>query len=141
MAKKITISELDFDSLKQSLKDYMKSQEEFSDYDFDGSSLNILLDILSYNTHYNSLYTNLAVNESFLDSASKRNNVVSHAKMLGYIPRSITAPTATVNLRVYNTSSTPGILTLPKYTPFSTMVDGNQYNFRTTEDVSVALSG
>lgn len=141
MTKQITVSELDFDLIKQSLKDFMKGQDSFTDYDFEGSSLSILLDILAYNTHYNSLYTNMAVNEAFLDSASKRNSVVSHAKMLGYTPRSVTSPTASVNLRVYNTSSTPGILTIPKHTPFSTMVDGEQFNFHTTEDVSVSLSG
>jgi hypothetical protein len=78
--KKITTSELDFDSIKQNLINFLKGQETFSDYDFTGSSLNILLDVLAYNTHYNALYTNLVVNESFLDSASKRNNVVYHAK-------------------------------------------------------------
>lgn len=139
--KKITTSELDFDSIKQNLIDFLKGQETFSDYDFTGSSLSILLDVLAYNTHYNALYTNLAVNESFLDSASKRNNVVSHAKSLGYIPRSVTAPTATINFRVYNTTSTPGVLTLPKYSSFSSMIDGDQYNFYTLEDVTVSLSG
>lgn len=139
--KKITTSELDFDAIKSNLKSFLQGQERFSDYDFEGSSLSILLDILAYNTHYNALYTNLAVNEAFLDSASKRNSVVSHAKSLGYIPRSITAPKATVNLRVYNTSTTPSVLTLPKYSSFSTMMDGDQYNFYTLEDVSVSISG
>src|SRR5687768_15380794 len=105
--RKISTSELDFDGIKTSLKEFLKGQDQFSDYDFEGSSLSILLDLLAYNTHYNALYTNLAVNEAFLDSASKRNSVVSHAKSLGYIPRSVTAPTATINLRVYNTSTTP----------------------------------
>jgi hypothetical protein len=139
--KKINTGELDFDAIKTNLKTFLQGQSQFSDYDFEGSGLTILLDVLAYNTHYNNLYRNLAINEAFLDSASKRNNVVSLAKSLGYIPRSVTAPTAKVNLRVYNTSSTPGVLTLPKYTSFSTTIDGDQYNFYTIEDVTTTLSG
>jgi len=78
--RKITTSELDFDAIKSNIKSYLEGQSQFSDYDFEGSSLSVLLDILAYNTHYNALYTNLAVNESFLDSASKRSSVVSRAK-------------------------------------------------------------
>ena len=105
--RKITTSELDFDAIKSNIKAYLEGQSQFSDYDFEGSSLSVLLDILAYNTHYNALYTNLAVNESFLDSASKRSSVVSRAKEIGYIPHSATGATAKVNIVVSNTTTTP----------------------------------
>ena len=81
-SKKINVSELDFDAIKTSLKEFLKGQETFQDYDFDGSGLSVLLDILAYNTHYNAIYNNLSINEMFLDSARKRNSVVSLAKTL-----------------------------------------------------------
>lgn len=137
---KINVTELDFDLIKSNLKTFMKGQDKFSDYDFEGSGLSILLDILAYNTHYNALYTNLAVNESFLDSASKRNSVVSLAKALGYIPDSTKGAVARINLIVSATSSTPAILTLPKYTQFNSVVDGETYNFYTLEDYITNLN-
>lgn len=129
--KRIQTTELDFDNIKTNLKNYLKGQEQFQDYDFEGSSLSILLDILAYNTHYNSLYTNLAVNEAFLDSAAKRNSVVSIAKELGYVPGSATCSQAIINLIV---SGEPGtLLELPKYTTFSATLDGESYSFYTVE--------
>src|SRR6056300_1336428 len=91
--RRIQVGDLDFDQIKTNLKTFLKGQSEFSDYDFEGSAMSTLLDVLAYNTHYNSLYTNLAVNEMFLDSASKRANVVSRAKEIGYIPHSATGAT------------------------------------------------
>ena len=137
---KINVTELDFDLVKANLKEFLKGQDQFTDYDFEGSSLSILLDILAYNTHYNALYTNLAVNESFLDSASKRNSVVSLAKALGYVPDSARGAVATITMVVSNTTSTPTILNLPKYTQFSTTVDGENYIFYTLEDYSSVLN-
>lgn len=137
---KINVSELDFDLIKSNLKEFLKGQDQFTDYDFEGSSLSILLDLLAYNTHYNALYTNLAVNESFLDSASKRNSVVSLAKALGYIPDSARGAVATIIMVVSNTTSTPTILNLPKYSQFSTTVDGENYIFYTMEDYSAYLN-
>ena len=137
---KINVSELDFDLIKSNLKQFLKGQDQFTDYDFEGSSLSILLDLLAYNTHYNALYTNLAVNESFLDSASKRNSVVSLAKALGYIPDSARGAVATIIMVVSNTTSTPTILNLPKYSQFSTTVDGENYIFYTMEDYSAYLN-
>jgi hypothetical protein len=137
---KLNVSELDFDLIKSNLKEFLRGQDQFTDYDFEGSSLSILLDILAYNTHYNALYTNLAVNESFLDSASKRNSVVSLAKALGYIPDSARGATATITMVVSNTTSTPTILNLPKYTQFGTTVDGQNYLFYTMEDYSAVLN-
>lgn len=137
--KKITTAELDFDQIKNNLKTFLQGQQQFQDYDFEGSAMSVLLDVLAYNTHYNALYTNLAVNESFLDSASKRASVVSRAKEIGYIPGSAACPTAEVDITVSSTTSTPNTLTLPKYTPFSTTVDGMSYNFYTLEDNTAVL--
>lgn len=139
--RKINVSELDFDAIKTNLKTYMQGQSEFSDYEFEGSGLSVLLDVLAYNTHYNALYTNMAINEMFLDSAVKRDNVVSIAKGLGYTPRSATAPTATVNLTVTATSSTPATLTLPKFSTFTSTIDGEAYTFYTLEENTTYLDG
>lgn len=139
--RKINTTDLDFDAIKANLKEFMRGQEEFSDYDFEGSGLSILLDVLSYNTHYNALYTNLAINEVFLDSASKRSSVVSIAKSLGYIPDSAHCSTARVNVNVTNTTSTPSTLNLPKFSPFSTIVDGDSYTFYTMEDYVAIYNG
>lgn len=132
--KKINTTELDFDLIKSNLKDFLKGQSTFQDYDFEGSALSILLDVLAYNTHYNALYTNLAVNESFLDSASKRSSVVSLAKALGYVPDSAHGAMAYINLTVRNTNSTPTVLNLPKYTPFAATVNDKTYTFYTLEE-------
>ena len=139
--RKIQTSELDFDAIKSNIKAYLEGQDTFRDYDFEGSSLSILLDILAYNTHYNALYTNLAVNESFLDSASKRSSVVSRAKEIGYIPHSASGAVAKVNITVSNTTSTPASLTIPAYSPFSTTIDGSTYNFYNTAAAVGVLSG
>jgi len=139
--RKIQTSELDFDAIKANIKSYLEGQDTFRDYDFEGSSMSILLDILAYNTHYNALYTNLAVNESFLDSASKRSSVVSRAKEIGYIPHSATGAVAKVNIVVSNTTSTPASLTIPANQPFSATVDGSTYNFYNTEAAVATLSG
>lgn len=135
--KRIQVTELDFDNIKTNLKNFLKGQSEFSDYDFDGSGLSVLLDILAYNTHYNGLYTNLAVNEMFLDSASKRASVVSLAKLLGYTPRTATCPRAVVNATIVAPTSAPEVATLPAYQPFSTVIDNVTYTFYNQEDVSV----
>jgi len=124
----IQTTQLDFDGIKENLKDYLRGQTEFTDYDFEGSGLSILLDVLAYNTHYNALYTNLAVNESFLDSASKRNSVVSKANELGYMPRSAIAATAVLNLTVFN-SAGPDQIEIPRLSTFTSQVDGVSYIF------------
>ena len=126
---KITTQDLDFDGIKSNLKTFFQGQTELSDYNFEGSGLALLLDVLAYNTHYNALYTNLAVNESFLDSAVKRNSVVSKAFELGYLPKSSTSAKATVNVTVSGVSGSPGLLSLSANTPFTTTVNGTQYTF------------
>lgn len=139
--KNITTTELDFDNIKSNLKTYLSGQDKFKDYDFEGSGLSVLLDVLAYNTHYNALYTNLAVNESFLDSANKRSSVVSRAKEIGYIPHSATAAQAMVNIVVSSTATLPSILVLPAYSSFTTTVNGQSFNFYNLETISTELSG
>ena len=90
--KKLQVTELDFDNIKANLKTFLKAQNEFKDYDFEGSGMNILLDTLAYNTHYLGFNANMLANEMFLDSASLRSSVVSHAKSLGYETTSSRAP-------------------------------------------------
>lgn len=134
--KRISVSELDFDNIKANLKEYLKGQSEFSDYDFEGSGLSILLDVLAYNTHYNGIYTNLAINEMFIDSASKRSSVVSLAKLLGYTPNSAKCATATITLNITSPSTGPSVVTVPAFTQFNTTVDGSSYAFYTTQEYS-----
>jgi hypothetical protein len=135
---RLQISDLDFDQIKTNLKAYLKQQSQFQDYDFDGAGLNILLDILAYNTHYNSYYLNMVANESFLDTALLRDSVVSHAKTLGYTPFSVTAPRAIVNVTVDSGTTTPETLTIPKgFTFSSNLIDSLSYNFVVLEETTV----
>ena len=138
MANRLKVTELDFDQIKTNLKDFLKQQSEFTDYDFEGAGLNILLDILAYNTHYNAYYLNMIANESFMHTALLRNSVVAHAKKLGYTPRSVAAAKANVNFTVVTSSSTPESLTLPRgYKFISNAIDGVPYTFISLEDVVV----
>jgi len=138
---RLQISDLDFDQIKTNLKAYLKQQSQFQDYDFDGAGLNILLDILAYNTHYNSYYLNMVANEAFLDTAILRDSVVSHAKTLGYIPFSVTAPRAIVNVTVDSGTTTPETLTIPKGFSFSSsIIDNVSYNFVALEETTVTKS-
>jgi hypothetical protein len=137
---RIRVSELEFDQIKQNLKSFLQGQATFSDYDFEGSNLSVILDILAYNTHYNAMYTNFALNEVFLDSASKRDSVVSLARSIGYRPRSATCATTTINFTVTGTNTTPPFLTLPGKLPFFGIKDGVRYNFYTDDDVTAAYN-
>ena len=128
-------SELDFENIKESLKNYFKSQAEFADYDFDASGLNNVLDVLAYNTHINGLTANFAINESFLPTAQLRSSIVSHAETLGYEVRSITSSKAIVNLNV-NMAGVVGRrpqIQLPAGWTFTSSIDGVSYTFRTLE--------
>jgi hypothetical protein len=140
---KLSVSELDFDAIKSNLKDYLRNQQEFSDYDFEGSALNILLDVLAYNTHYNSFYLNMIANEMFMDSAALRQSVVSHAKLLGYTPRSSRSATATVNVAVTKSvSDSTTILTIPRFTKFTSQsVDGQSFEFLSVDEKTVSNTG
>lgn len=140
--RRIQTTELDFDGIKTALKTYLQGQQQFSDYDFEGSGLTQLLDILALNTHYNALYTNLAVNEAFLDSAAKRSSVVSKAKELGYTPKSATAATAVVTVSMLNDQITaPTTIEIPQYSPFTTQVDGKTFTFFNTASYTAQRSG
>ncbi len=129
MSKNLRIAELDFDTIKQNLKEFLQDQDEFTDYDFDGSGLSVLLDILAYNTHYNAYLANMLVNESFLDSAVKRNSAVSIAKHLGYTPASARGARSIINVTVNSVPGTPQTLTLDRYTPFTTTINGVAFTF------------
>ena len=139
--KRIKVNALDFDEIKSNLKEFLRAQDKFQDYDFEGSGFSVLLDILSYNTHYNALYTNLAVNEMFLDSASKRSSVVSLAKMLGYVPNSAKCAKALVNCTITAPTYNPEVVTLPANQPFLTSIDGVSYTFYNTSDVTTVAVG
>lgn len=140
------IDRLDFDQIKRSLKDYLRGQETFKDYDFEGSTLNILLDLLAYNTHYQAFYANMVANEAFIDSARKRNSVVSLAKHLNYTPRSQKASRIVVNVKYPSANSqnsqrnnliraSSGALVLPRGTRFIARGRGGiNYTFNTLED-------
>jgi hypothetical protein len=136
--RQITVDELDFDAIKLSLKEFLRGQSNFTDFDFEGSALSILLDVLAYNTHYNAIYTNFAVNEMFLESASKLSSVTSLAKTIGYTPRSKLASTARINVTVSNVPNNPSSVTMPKNTAFRSEIDKVEYVFLTTSDVTVS---
>lgn len=138
----LNVSELDFDAIKASLKDFLSGQTAFTDYNFEGSALSLILDALAYNTHYNAIYQNFAVNEAFLDSAIKRASVVSRAKELGYIPASARAATTLMRLTISVTGTPPNPLIIPGGTRFSARAsDGTTYSFITMADVSAVPSG
>jgi hypothetical protein len=133
MADKLNITELDFVSIRNNLKNYLRNQSAFTDYDFEGSSISVLLDILAYNTHYNAYYQNMVANEMFLDSSVVRNSVVSHAKHIGYTPTSRRSAIATIDVGIIPTD-TAGTLTIPRFQEFfSEPIDGINYNFVTTK--------
>src|SRR6056300_287378 len=97
---KLNISELDFQAIKTQFKSYLTSQTQFKDYNFEGSNMSVFLDVLAYNTFQNNFYTNMAVNEMFLDSAVLKNSVISHAKELNYLPRSRKSARAVVRVTI-----------------------------------------
>jgi hypothetical protein len=138
----INITELDFSSIKQNFIKYLQNQDTFKDYNFTGSSLSTLLDVLAYNTQYQAYYLNMVANEMFLDSAIQRSSVVSHAKLLNYTPKSAIAPSAFINLTVNNVAGNTGSFTLPRFTNFlSEAVNGTNYNFVTTDSITANTVG
>lgn len=136
MAKQLKTTELDFDKIKTNIKTFFKRQDSpFKDLDFEGSGLNQILDILAYNTHYNAVNAHMSVNESFLDTAQIRANVVSHAKLIGYTPQSKLAASGSLKL-TFNSDSDLGALKVPEGTTFTGKVDDVTYTFRTTADTA-----
>jgi hypothetical protein len=129
----IILSNLDFDTQKNTFKQFLRSQDRFKDYDFDGSNMNVLLDILSYNTYMNSFYLNMIGNEMFLDTALMRDSVVSHAKELNYVPTSFKSAEAVVNLLVTTTDLTRRSLTMAKGTTFTSRIGNRTFTFSTDQ--------
>ena len=136
---KLNISELDFTKIKDNLVGFMSNQAEFVGYNFKGSSFDVLLDILAYNTHYNSYYANMIANEMFLDSATLRNSVVARAKHLGYLPRSTRGSKAIVNLTITPTDA-PAVISIAKNTQFQGDVEGVSYIWCTANSYSVNIN-
>jgi hypothetical protein len=134
------ISNLDFKDIKAVLKEYMRSQSDFTDYDFEGSVLNNLLDVLAYNTYYTAFNTNMAVNELFIDSATLRDNVVSIARQLGYRPRSYTSASAYVSFNIEYTQATSDTeIILKEGTGFVAAFNNKIYQFVSPNDVSAQV--
>jgi len=134
------LANLDFKDIKSSLTEYLRAETDFTDYDFEGSTLSQLLDVLAYNTYYTAFNTNMVVNELFLDSASLRDNVVSLAKQLGYTPKSITASKAKVNFNVNIPNNPPEYVLLKEGTGFLTNYDDTSYQFVATKDFKAEVA-
>src|SRR6056300_548532 len=137
-SNKLTVSDLDFDSIKTNLKTFLQSQAEFQDYNFEGSGFSILLDLLAYNTHYLGFNANMLANEMYLDSADIRKNIISLAKMLGYTPTSAKTPTANIDILVNN--ATGASITMAKGTVFTSSIDGTSYQFVTNAAHTISPS-
>lgn len=136
----LNVTELDFDNIKKSLKTFMQAQSEFSDYDFEGSALSVLLDTLAYNTHYNAVMAHMLANESFLDSAIKRSSVVSLAKAIGYTPRSRRAATASVDFVITPDPAYVGTTySLTRDTIFTSTVNNTSFNFYPNQTQTATL--
>ena len=143
MATNLKVTELDFADIKENLKAFLKQQTEFNDYDFDGSGMSVLLDVLAYNTHYNAMNAHFALNEAFLDSAQIRGNVVTRAKLLGYVPRSILSPRATIDLVVNvagESGTIPTTLTLPRGTKLKTLIGGEEFQYVVLDNHTATIS-
>jgi len=135
------VANLDFEDIKVALKDYLRAQSDFTDYDFDGSVLSTIIDTLAYNTYYTAFNANMVVNELFIDSATLRDNVVAIAKQLGYRPKSATSPTAYVSFNVtYSNPTTDTELLLKKGTGFIASYDNNIYQYVTLNDAKGQVS-
>ena len=134
------LNNLDFTDIKNTLKEYMRAQTDFIDYDFEGSAISQILDVLAYNTYYTAFNTNMVVNELFLDSATLRDNVVSLAKQLGYTPKSITAPKASVSMALTFTGTAPAEVALKRGSGFVTNYDGSLYRYILKDNLKVSVA-
>lgn len=136
----LEVTEVDFDDIRNNLKNYLSSQAQFQDYDFEGSNMAVLLDLLAYNTHYNAFYVNMLANEMFLDTAQQRDSVVSRAKELGYLTRSARGATANVTVTFTGVANTVSSFPIPKNSKFTTTIDDISYTFITFEAHTVLNS-
>lgn len=132
----ITVANTNFADIKENIKTYLKDQDILADYNFEGSNMSVLLDILAYNTFMNNFYLNQVASESFLDSAQLRDSIVSHAKALNYVPKSETSAKGVVNIEIFP-ANTPASIVMPKHTRFSTSVEQNTYTFTTNEGQTI----
>jgi hypothetical protein len=139
MASYVQVSNLDFQEIKTALKEYLRSQSDFTSYDFEGSAMSVLLDTLAYNTYYTAFNTNMVVNELFLDSATLRDNVIALAKQLGYRPKSKVAPEAQVTFTATYPQTAPEVAVLQKGTGFTTVFNDTLYSYVTIEDQSTPV--
>lgn len=137
-ATNISLVNLDFEYLKNGFKDYLKAQNAFKDYDFEGSNINVLMDLLAYNTYLNGFYLNMVSNEMFLDSARLKESIIARIKELNYVPRSFTSAQADVQIIIQTDGSVPSVI-MPKGTTFTSRVGSNSFTFST--DQSVIISG
>jgi len=136
MPDNISITELDFFAAKDALKNYLKGQTQFRDYDFDGSNMNVLSDVMSYNTYMNNFYTNMAYSEMFLDTAQTRQSAISHAKELNYLPRSCISSAAKVQIDI-SPNDAPSFIIIPKGTKFTGRTGNTAYTFSTARSYTV----
>ena len=137
----IRSSDLDFDTIKANLKTYLQAKSEFTDYDFEASGLNNILDVLAYNTHINGLIANFAINESFLNSAQLRSSVVSHAETVGYYPSSKTGAFATIDFKVVTSDLITATASLPAFTTFTGTIGEDTYAFQTLDTHTATNDG
>lgn len=136
MTNDLKFTNLDFDQIKSSLKEFMQNQDRFRDYDFAGSNMNVLLDVLAYNTFTNNHYNNMAISEMFLDSAKIKSSVISHAKELNYTPRSRTSSSATLDV-LLSVAGSPAFITLPEKTQFTAKCANKTYTFTNTKSHTI----
>lgn len=139
----LQVSQVDFDGIKAAFKSFLRDQDEFTSYDFEGSGMSVLMDLLAYNTHYNAIYANMIASEMFLDSAVIRENIVSRAKQLGYIPTSTRGSTVELNVIITDVDAgAQGVssITIPRYTKFSSKLEDKVYTFLTTKATVASLT-
>lgn len=136
----INLTALDFDEIKSNLKTFLQTKPQFNYVDFEGANINVLLDVLAYNTYLNAFYLNMVASEMFIDSAQLRESIVSHAKALNYVPRSFRSAEAVINLRVTPSSNAVTTVTVPARTEFLSRVGSNTYVFSTVEDIVLTSS-
>ena len=137
----LQIVALDFDTIREDLRRFLRSQTTLTDYNFEGAALTILIDVLAYDAYYHGWYTNFAVNESFLHTAQVRNSVVAAARQLGYVPQSVSGSVAQVDVTVNGVDSSEGTITIPRFSPFTSVVAGDTFNFYTIEDNTQFVNG
>lgn len=140
MANTVTsVVKLDFEGIKGDLKTFLSSQANIKDYDFEGSNISTLIDVLSYNTYLNNFYTNMIANEMFLDTALIKDSIISHAKELNYLPASASSARAIVNVKVFPNDD-PGTVSIPKWHKFQSTINGKTKTFSTQDDILITKS-